>query len=790
MGEYRSFPEFFEKATGNRPFPYQCQLAQRHYDVVEVPTGLGKTAAAILAWLWRRHGGSSEQRLSAPRRLVYCLPMRVLVEQTLASARGWLDRLGLADKVGVFQLMGGDTEDEWQRFPEHDAILVGTQDMLLSRALNRGYAMSRFMWPMAFGLLHNDALWVFDEVQLMGSGLATTAQLEGLRRDLGTATPCGSLWMSATLENTWLDTVDFRRHLSSLQTLRLDAADRDTPTVQKRAQAVKRIAAPGPSYSKKQSKVYMKDLAARIAQEHQAKSLTLVILNTVERACGVYDALTKEKGLGAELLLLHSRFRPRDRQSQIARLAEPLPAQGRIVISTQVVEAGVDISAQHLFTELAPWASLVQRLGRCNRRGEYASASVIICDISPEEDKDALPYAAADLAVAREHLVQHEDLGPAKLNKLSLPFEHGLVLRRRDLLELFDTTADLSGADIDIAPYIRETDDHDVQVFWRELADNKQPPEDAPQPARDELCSVSIGDFGQWFKKIGSAWLWDTLAEAWVRLETPALRPGLTLMLPAAAGGYEPSRGWVGPSAKDAVATLPPGNASEGFTSDPLSIREEATLAQHTARVVAEMETILATLQPNAALVEALRPAARFHDVGKAHAVFQYTMYGGVEPKEGAALLAKSKHQGVRHQRRGFRHELASGLALLQAGYPDLVVYLVAGHHGRVRLAIRSRPDESTPNAHHQAGTELSPVRVALGVWDGDQLPAVDLGATAPFPQTTLDLSVMELGQGPLGLSWLARMLALRDAADLGPFRLAFAEALLRAADHRGSEVH
>ncbi len=55
-------------------------------------------------------------------------------------------------------------------YPEKTQIIIGTQDMLISRALNRGYAMSRFKWPMAFGLLQNGCQWIFDEVQLMGAG--------------------------------------------------------------------------------------------------------------------------------------------------------------------------------------------------------------------------------------------------------------------------------------------------------------------------------------------------------------------------------------------------------------------------------------------------------------------------------------------------------------------------------------------------------------------------------------------------------------------------------------------
>ena len=53
------------------------------------------------------------------------------------------------------------------RQPEDSAVIIGTQDMLISRALMRGYGSSRFHWPIDFALLHWDAQWVFDEVQLM-----------------------------------------------------------------------------------------------------------------------------------------------------------------------------------------------------------------------------------------------------------------------------------------------------------------------------------------------------------------------------------------------------------------------------------------------------------------------------------------------------------------------------------------------------------------------------------------------------------------------------------------------
>jgi len=206
-----SFDSFFSRAVGSSPFPYQRRLAETHDfpALLHVPTGAGKTAAAVLAWLcWRHHHPDRRIHANTPRRLVYCLPTRVLVEQTARCVRDYLCRLGLdaaanasasGGGVAVAVLMGGDAPAEWELSPEREAVLIGTQDMLLSRALNRGYAESRFRWPVSFGLVNSDCLWVFDEVQLMGPGLVTSAQLAAFRRLLGVFGPTHSLWMSATL---------------------------------------------------------------------------------------------------------------------------------------------------------------------------------------------------------------------------------------------------------------------------------------------------------------------------------------------------------------------------------------------------------------------------------------------------------------------------------------------------------------------------------------------------------------------------------------------------------------
>jgi CRISPR-associated endonuclease/helicase Cas3 len=98
-----TFDEFFRNATGLKgdPYPFQPNFAQGDQlpVLVRVPTGLGKTAMAVLGWIWRRRFTSKETQRTTPRRLIYFLPVRVLVEQTVANANKWVDNLHNASYI-------------------------------------------------------------------------------------------------------------------------------------------------------------------------------------------------------------------------------------------------------------------------------------------------------------------------------------------------------------------------------------------------------------------------------------------------------------------------------------------------------------------------------------------------------------------------------------------------------------------------------------------------------------------------------------------------------------------
>lgn len=806
-----SFDDFFLTATGGRkPYPYQTRFAEaaKLPHLIRAPTGAGKTATAVLGWLWRLKNPKTYP--GTPRRLVYCLPMRVLVEQSHRETENWLDALKLRNDVCLPPpLMGGSDSGDWHLHPEKPAVLIGTQDMLLSRALNRGYAASRFHWPIEFGLLNNDCLWIFDEPQLMANGVSTSAQLAGLRHTLKTFGECPSLWMSATLEPSWLDTVDFRGKFTAAP-LELSDVDHRDERLNKRMTAAKSLA----NFDVVSSKD-MKDVAREVLKVHVNGTQTLVVLNTVDRAKATYEALgmfiKKEKRQEVHLLLVHSRFRPwervgeRDADGKVIRkgLNDRLQEKGdaakdRIIIATQVVEAGVDISSSTLITELAPWASVVQRIGRCNRTGDDWPGRVYWIDL--DEEKQGMPYEATDLAFARQHLnaLEGKDVSPKSLdeykganekpNEPFLRFTHKHVIRRRDLLDLFDTSSDLSGNDIDVSRFIRSDEpDADVQVFWRkDFPDNTWDTKERRRQAarREELCNVPIGSFKKEFLEAGkTAYRFDYLDGEWREIEkkdSGTMVPGQAFWINAQQGGYDAKLGW-SPSAgrlpDELLISLPvePGETLPEDSTDSDTNSETPnprTIEEHTGGVCSAVDAILTKvdgLLPDA-WPACLRKAARWHDVGKAHSAFQQGMRSANPNLDHAKQWAKSGKNGrLVYGRKHFRHELASALAAIQHALTFETAYLIAAHHGKVRLSIRTLPGEDPPKDNAE-------ILFALGVRDGDVLPMVELGGET-CPETTLDLSPMRLGRN----SWTSR--ALKLLTEIGPYRLAYLEALLRAAD-------
>lgn len=545
---------------------------------------------------------------------------------------------------------------------------------------------------------------------------------------------------------------------------------------------------------------YHKALAAAARERHRAGELTLVVLNTVEAARQVFRHLNKDAP--AECTLLHSRFRAVEREQLMKQVTER--PQNRIVVSTQVIEAGIDLNASVLITEAAPWPSLVQRVGRCNRTGRVKDAElwwIAPQKPGPYEQQDIDATGAALSRLEGEPVTGEDLLG----RDVCATREQVAVLRRRDFIGLFDTASDLSGNDVDIARYVRDADDIDAQLAWATWTpgtDDGAPPEDAKSPSAEYRCRVPVTKVNE-FASDKTVWRLDQVLGKWTRVNPrnsqSRARPGEVLVVNAADGGYAPVTGF-DPAVRGPVPGCPPLDAraepAEGredrYTADSASVRQRdwISLDQHSQETHDQAEELLDVLQPKLPAGAALSAvtAAYLHDVGKAHEIWQDALCDLAEPDDKNRIdagrpWAKSKSDGRLFFKGGvgFRHELASLLILdgplhgllEEAPDPDLARYLVLAHHGKLRIQVRNPAD--------LAVLEAADEKTILGLRDGattDIRPLLGQPAT----RLTVDLEQFTLGGDR---SWTRTALNLRDR--YGPFVLAYLEAVVRIADWRAS---
>ena len=781
-GQVKEFDAWFHEATGDRPYGFQARIARDGLpDVVLAPTGAGKTGV-ILAWLWRRRYGPNPA--ATPRRLIYALPQRSLTEPVSGQVRRWLASLGLADEVTLHVAMGArwETEGDWRDDPHKPAIVVGTADVLVSKALNRALDLNRAIFPIDFALVTNGAHWVIDEPELSPQTTTTLRQLAGFAARLGTAEPFGLTGLS-TSSKSHIQIPDIER-TGALST-RLASLH-----------AVRRLPVDSGDYEA---------MAAAVLERHQADALTLVVMNTVDAAQRVYRHLRAD---AANCTLLHARFRGIERVERVGAVLDN--PGGRIVVATQVVEAGLDLDAAVLVTEAAPWPSLIRRAEGCNRAG-LRDADAELCWLPPS---DPFPYQRQDIDATVSELgrLEGERLTAEDLAARDVPHSRGqiTVIRRADLDDLFDTSPDPSGNDVDIAPYLRDAEDLDAEVAWARWTpgDDGAPNPEIRIPAVEYRCRVPIGEVAA-LARDRAVWRFDRSMDGWTRVtQQPDSRPrpGEVLLVSAADGGYDVETGF-DPSAPGPVPDSPElltlqeraARVAENTLADADDDRDEdeprrwQSLDEHSEQVRDQAVALLAVLAPSippeaagSAVV-----AGYLHDLGKAHEIWQDAICALADDEEKAAIeagrpWAKSGGNGgalLFADGVAFRHELASLLLidgplaglLAESSDPDLTKYLVLAHHGKLRLQVRERRDPAAPSESQPADNIIRGLRQGAT----SAVPAM-LGQ----PATTLTVDLDQFR--PDGDSqWTHTVRGLLDR--YGPFVLAYLEALVRISDWRAS---
>ncbi|MBP7411138.1 MAG: hypothetical protein KA818_06295, partial [Methanoculleus sp.] len=113
-------------------------------------------------------------------------------------------------------------------------------------------------------------------------------------------------------------------------------------------------------------------------------------MNTKKAAKNLYAAL-KRRYPACSLLYLSTALCPSHRREKLAHLNKELKDRTPVIcVSTQLIEAGIDISFDCVIRSLAGLDSIAQAAGRCNRHGEDARRNVFIVN-SSEENLSRLP---------------------------------------------------------------------------------------------------------------------------------------------------------------------------------------------------------------------------------------------------------------------------------------------------------------------------------------------------------------------------------------------------------------
>jgi CRISPR-associated endonuclease/helicase Cas3 len=332
------------------------------------PTGVGKT---LLAATWALQKRMMLAQTGYAPKIIIILPFLSVIEQTAKEYGEILSHGGvLAEGAWMMQShslaprhYGGDVDERDEPFyldTWRSELIITTYDqMLLSLAAPNAKYQMRF---------HNlcNALIVMDEVQSLPCRL--WYPMEKLLTALAEQGNSQVLLMSATLPPFVHDSYNL------------------LPSYAKLFGSFSRY-----SLRFKLQPQRLDDFCDMLLTKRkswlQEKKRVMITLNTRNSARQVRDYLAEEWPEEHEdipLFFLTSDVTPRDRLRIIDIIKE---GEACIVVSTQCVEAGVDLDMEEIWRDFAPLDSLVQIAGRCNREGNRARETVNIVALVNENGK-------------------------------------------------------------------------------------------------------------------------------------------------------------------------------------------------------------------------------------------------------------------------------------------------------------------------------------------------------------------------------------------------------------------
>ncbi|MBF7082173.1 CRISPR-associated helicase Cas3' [Desulfallas sp. Bu1-1] len=152
---------------------------------------------------------------------------------------------------------------------------------------------------------------------------------------------------------------------------------------------------------------------------------TLVVANTHRAALEIYFLLKNIIPDGEEIFFLSSWVTPHDRKKIMDRVKEKEEnKQLRYLVSTQVVEAGVDLDFELVIRDFAPLDSLIQVAGRCNRHSDINEGQVLVYEMCDDNGRSLSMLAYRDpvlLNATAEVFKELNDSNPVSVKEAGMP---------------------------------------------------------------------------------------------------------------------------------------------------------------------------------------------------------------------------------------------------------------------------------------------------------------------------------------------------------------------------------
>lgn len=503
------FDAAFRALTGHAPFPWQRALYQRFVagdfpSSCNLPTGLGKTS---VIHIWLLALANAPQRV--PRRLVYVVNRRTVVDQSTNEAESLRDRIkdvpqltsrlaqlcsgpdGLPLAISTLRGQFADNR-EWSADPARPAVIAGTVDMIGSRLLFSGYGVGRNLKPLHAGFLGQDALLVHDEAHLEP---AFQKLIEAIRDEQAREpAPLGERMRLRVMELTATS-----RGVGT--TFGLGEEDRRHPEIQKRIYARKAL-----HLHENADERQLADRLAELALGHASSGrAVLVFAQTVKTVEKVAERLGKAKQENVKTLTGTMRGQERDRLVEHPTFRRFVPGavgdgKPAYLVCTSAGEVGVNISADDLVCDLSTFDSMAQRFGRVNRFGLRDDTRIdVVCPSSFDEKDDLQVRRMKTLGLLR---LANGDGSPANLSEL-----HDRALRESGGSLSTDRTEELRGyilATYAAQPAILPTSDILFDAWALTTIHDKMP---GRPPVADWLHGVRAGEPPEthvaWRKEVG-----------------------------------------------------------------------------------------------------------------------------------------------------------------------------------------------------------------------------------------------------------------------------------------------